>query len=133
MQQSERPSSPLRRQLVLRVTLRWGANSFALWLASTLLSGVDHGNSLGAIIAGGLVLSLVNAIVKPIVMILALPAILLTIGLFTLIVNGLMVWIVSVVVDEFTIDSLWWAVLAGLMVSLVNYGLTTYLEERIKF
>ncbi len=121
----------LSSELVLRVLLRWGFNSLALWVASELIGGVDHTGGASTIITAALFLSVINAVLKPIVVILALPAILITIGLFSIIVNGLMVWLASSFVGSFTIDSLAGAVLAGMVVSLVNYALTTYLEERI--
>ena len=75
----------------------------------------------------GLVLSLVNVVLKPLIIILSLPAILLTLGLFTLLVNGFTVWIAAHLVPGLQI-SFWAAVLAGMIVSLINYILTNLLE-----
>lgn len=121
----------LRNELVTRLLLRWSMNAFALWLAGIVISGVSHGNNWQAILTTALLLSAINAVLKPIVIILSLPALLLTLGLFSLVVNGFMVYLASVFVGSFVIASLGGAILAGMVVSLVNYGLTTYLEERI--
>ncbi|HEX4662436.1 MAG TPA: phage holin family protein [Candidatus Saccharimonadales bacterium] len=116
----------MKRQFVLFV-LRWFLNGFALWIATRVLGnlGAEFTGSevfLDFLLAG-LVLSVVNVLLKPILIILSLPAILLTLGLFTLIINGLMVYIVSKVVPglDMTFTA---AILAGIIVSLVNYVLT---------
>lgn len=127
----EKTELTLSRQLALRVLLRWAINSFALWLAGVLIADVTHNSDWPAILTTGLILSIMNAVLKPILVILALPAILLTLGLFTLVVNGFIVYLASLLVGSFEIDSLIGAILAGMIVSLINYGLTTYLEERI--
>lgn len=111
--------------------LRWVLNSLGLWVAARLLSGhgVTYDETQGFVLFfwAGLVLSIVNAIMKPLIVILSLPAILLTLGLFTLIVNGFMVWIAGALVGGFTI-SFWAAVLAGMIISLINYVLTNLLD-----
>jgi putative membrane protein len=111
--------------------VRWALNSFGLWVAARLLigHGVEYSQAEGFVLFfwAGLVLSLVNALLKPLIVILSLPAILLTLGLFTLIVNGLTVWIASLLVTGLTI-SFWAAVLAGMIISLINYVLTNLLD-----
>ena len=119
------------REIIIRVGLRWFLNSFVLWLAGVLLPVVTHNNDFRVIVFAGLILSVVNAILKPIVTILALPAILLTLGVFTIFVNGLMVYVTAWIENGFEVDGYLGAVLAGMIVSLLNYVLTTYFEERI--
>lgn len=120
----------MQRQF-FRFLLRWALNSLGLWVAVRLLvgHGVEYDQSQGFVLFfwAGLVLSLVNVILKPIIVILSLPAILLTLGLFTLIVNGFMVWIAALLVGGFTI-TFWAAVLAGMIISLINYVLTSLLD-----
>lgn len=121
----------MRKEILIRVLLRWIFNSFGLWLASELIPNVIYTGGLGSLLMAGLALSAINATIKPIVTILALPAILLSLGLFTVFVNGLMVYFASAFVARFEIESYSGAVLAGIIISLLNYWLTTYLEERI--
>lgn len=121
----------LRQELFTRVAMRWAFNSFGLWLAGELIPVVNHNDNLGGILVAGLLLSAINATIKPIVVILALPAILVSLGLFTVFVNGLMVFFASKFVAGFEIETYSGAVLAGIIISLLNYWLTTYLEERI--
>lgn len=122
----------MQRQF-FRFLLRWVLNSLGLWVAVRLLNGhgVTYDESQGFILFfwAGLLLSLVNVVLKPIIVILSLPAILLTLGLFTLIVNGLMVWITAHLASGLAID-FWPAVLAGMIISLINYVLTSLLDLR---
>lgn len=113
--------------------VRWLLNSLGLWVAVRLLgsSPGDLGamGGLAMFLAAGLIFSLVNSILKPIVVILSLPAILLTLGLFTLIVNGLMVYIsISLAPGlEMTFSN---SILAGIILSLVNYIVSSALDLR---
>lgn len=110
--------------------LRWLVNGFALWVAARLLSGVEYdvGEAFTTFLLAGLVLSIMNAVLKPIALILSLPAILLTLGLFMLIVNGFIVWLVSVVVPGLEMG-FWTAVLAGIIVSICNFVFTMLVES----
>lgn len=120
--------------LLLRVII----NAAALWVATLLLPGMEvtsgsaeaaTGNpELGQILAFlaiGLVFGAVNAVVKPIISLLSLPLTCLTLGLFTIIINAIMlmltVWLTSFLPVSLTIDSFFWtAVLAAIIVSLVS-------------
>ncbi|MDO5343695.1 MAG: phage holin family protein [Candidatus Saccharibacteria bacterium] len=112
------------RQLVAVILVRWVLNSLGLWVAATLLGsvGADLGtaSAIAVFLLAGLIFSIVNSVVKPIVVILSLPAILLTLGLFTLIVNGLMVYITLALVPEVSM-TFGASILAGIIMSLVNY------------
>lgn len=119
-----------RRDILLRILVRWFVNSFGLWLAGKLLTNIDFQDDIGVIIWSGLVLSLVNAAIKPIVVILSLPAIIFSLGLFMIFVNGLMVYVVGGIVDAYEVETFGAAVLAGIIIGLVNYAVTTVLEER---
>lgn len=113
--------------------VRWVLNSFGLWVAARLLTG--HGAQypvdqvFTTFLLAGLVLSLANVVLKPILIILSLPAILLTLGLFTLVVNGLMVYIATRIVPglEMTFFA---SIVAGMIIGLINYVLTNLLEMR---
>lgn len=126
-----RVSIVMKRQFAIFV-VRWMLNSFALWIAVRLLSGgnfIDTNAGLTTFLLAGLVLSLANTILRPIIVVLALPAILLTLGLFMLVVNGLMVYIALSLVSDFEI-TFFGAILAGIIVSLTNYVLSGILELR---
>ena len=124
----------MQRQFLLFL-LRWLFNSLGLWAAARILSGhgveYDASEGIALFLIAGFVLSVVNAVLKPLLIILALPAILLTLGLFTLVVNGFMVYIAGKLVPGFGI-TFWAAILAGMIVSLINYVLTSLVDTRRK-
>lgn len=111
--------------------IRWAMMSFGLWVASRLLTGNFHdtGATTSTFVVAGLVLSLVNSILKPVVVVLSLPAILLTLGLFMLIVNGLMVYIALKLVPGLEV-TFWGAVLTGMIISLINYIITGIMDYK---
>ena len=78
----------------------------------------------------GFLLAIVNTIIKPIVVILSLPAILFSLGLFMIVINGLMVLLVSKLYPNLYVTSFMNAILAGMVIGLVNYLVTTIVEER---
>ena len=101
--------------------LRWMVNFFGLWTAATLLSGISYQQSGRVLIWAALIFSLVNMLIKPIVILLTLPAILLTLGLFTLVINAFMLYLVTVFYPAFHVNSFGQAVLAVIIIWLVNY------------
>lgn len=107
---------------------RWISNSFGLWVAAVLFGLIDYQQSVKVIIIGGLILSLLNAVIKPILVIFTLPAIALTLGLFTVFLNGLIVFLVSKLYGQLYIESFWAALLVGMVIGLVNYIVTIVAE-----
>ncbi|HPQ82261.1 MAG TPA: phage holin family protein [Candidatus Saccharimonas sp.] len=120
----------MKRQFLVFI-IRWILNSFGLWVAvrifGTGYSGAEIDANVGAFLLAGLIFSVVNGILRPAVIILALPAILVTLGLFTIIVNGLMVYI-SLKLSPGLQMTFWHSVLTGLVLSLVNYIVSSALE-----
>lgn len=114
-----------------RFIFRWFVSSLGLWITAGLLSGsIDYQNQAGVIIVAGLVLALVNTLIKPIVVLVSLPAILFSLGLFMIVINGLMVLLVSALYDPLHVDNIWAAMLAGMVIGLVNYLVLTILEDK---
>ncbi len=120
---------PYSPNFILRLLFRWLICSLGLWIAAGIFSGSIAYDSIGVIIIAGLLLAVVNAILKPIVVILSLPAILFTLGLFMIVINGLMVMLVSVIYSPLEVSSIWSAMLAGMVIGLVNYLVTAILED----
>lgn len=104
--------------------VRWFFNALGLWVAVRLFgTGYDSTQvsiSIIGFLLAGLIFSIVNAILKPFIVILSLPAILLTLGLFMIIVNGLMVWLSLNLVPGISMTFLN-SILTGIILSLVNY------------
>lgn len=118
----------MRKQFAVFL-LRWLLNTFGLWVASRLLTSgfSDTDATTTTFLVAGLVLSLANSILKPIVVVLSLPAILVTLGLFMLVVNGLMVYIALNLVPNLHIH-FFSAILTGIIISLINYIISGFLE-----
>lgn len=109
---------------------RWFVCSLGLWIAASFLSNsISYNNQARVIIIAGLVLAIINIVLKPILVIFTLPAILLTLGLFTIIINGLTVFIASKLYGPLHITNFWAAVFAGMVIGLVNYLVTAILED----
>lgn len=117
------------KDIVIRLILRWAINTFGLWVASELITSVDYGGQVAVLLVASLILSIVNALIKPLLVLLSLPFIALTLGLFTILINGALVWLVSALYGPFEVGSFSYAVLAGLVVGLVNYILTILLDR----
>jgi putative membrane protein len=113
-----------------RILIRWFVCSLGLWIAAGFLSGsISYQNRLSAIIIAGLILAILNTIIKPVIIIFSLPAIVLTLGLFMIIVNGLTVYLASKLYSPLQITNFWAAIFAGMMIGLVNYLVTAILED----
>ena len=112
---------------------RWLVCSLGLWIAAGLLgSSITYDSKLKVIIIAGLILAVINVFLKPVLIIFSLPAILFSLGLFMIIINGLTVFIASKLYGPLHITNFWAAVFAGMVIGLVNYLVTAILEERRK-
>jgi putative membrane protein len=113
-----------------RFLLRWLVCSLGLWIAANFLSSsISYNNQLRVIIIAGLVLAIINVVLKPLLIVFSLPAILFTLGLFMIIINGLTVFIASKLYTPLDITNFWAAVFAGMVIGLVNYLVTAILED----
>jgi len=119
--------------------LRWTINAVALYLAVLILPGrIDLRSGLASIIWLALIFGLVNALFRPLLKFLTCPLILLTLGLFTLVINTFLFWLTSVIGQSFGIaltigEPTWWnAFLGGLVVSVVSVVLTLILKDELK-
>ncbi|HVQ44555.1 MAG TPA: phage holin family protein [Candidatus Saccharimonadia bacterium] len=115
------------RKFALRVLV----NFLGLWAAAELMSGsIDYNDKLRVLVVAALIFSIVNAVLRPLVVILSLPAIVLTLGLFTLVVNAFMLYLVTKIYPAFHLRSFWTAVVATVIIWIVNYLLTELLEPK---
>lgn len=114
-----------------RFLLRWFVCSLGLWIAAGLLSDtISYQNELKVVVIAGLVLAVINVIIRPIIILLSLPAILLSLGLFMVVINGFMVFLVSKLYAPLQITNFWAAMLAGIIIGLVNYLVSAILEAK---
>jgi len=105
-------------------------NAVGLWVVTEYLVPGIHVASTEALLIAALVLGVVNAIIRPIVIILSLPLNILTLGLLTLIINGLMLSITAGLVPGFGIASFWTATWGAILLSIISYGLTSLIKNR---
>jgi putative membrane protein len=103
-------------------------NAAALAVATRLVPGVTV-TGAGPLLVAALVLGIVNAVVRPVLVVLTFPLTLLTLGLFLLVLNALSVWLTSAVVPGFIVATFWSAFLTGLIVSIVSWILTAFLSD----
>ena len=113
----------MKRQFA-QFLIRWGLNTLGLFTASLFLSGVTYKQQWHVLLIAALILSIINALIKPLVLILSLPALVLTLGIFTIVINGFMVYLAHLIYSPFQVSSFGTAILAGLVVGLVNYIVT---------
>jgi putative membrane protein len=100
-----------------------------LWLASKIVPGIDF-NSTGTLIAAALLLGIVNAFVRPVIIILTLPITLLTLGLFLLVINALMIMLVAWFLPGFLVAGFWSAIFAAIVVSLTSWVMSGWIGPR---
>ena len=113
-----------------RFLTRWLVSSLGLWIAASFLSNsISYDESLKVIILAGLILAVINTIIKPVLVLLSLPVIMYTLGLFMIIINGLTVLIASKLYAPLDVTNFWAAIFAGMVIGLVNYLVTAILEE----
>ena len=118
--------------------LRWVINAIALYLAVLLLPGIDLGSGLVSILWLALIFGLINALFRPLLQFLTCPLIILTLGLFTLVINTFLFWLTSVIGQSFGLellisDPVWWnAFLGGLIVTIVSVAMTLILKDELK-
>lgn len=120
------------KKLAIKFLVRWVASSLGLWIAAAILgpSHLSVGDSWGAVIGAGFILALVNMAIKPLLIILSFPAIILSLGLFMLIINGLTILIADWIYGPLQVSSLGWAVVAGLILGLVNFLISRIMDAR---
>ena len=114
----------------MRFIVKLLVTALAVWVAAYVLQGVHLENDAKTIIIVALVLALLNAIVKPILIILTIPVTIVTLGLFLLVINALMVVWTSKLVDGFKVDGWLTALFFSLIVSVVSYILHSIAKDR---
>jgi putative membrane protein len=107
----------------MRLLLIWAINAAALFALPFLMTSIRI-DSVGAAIIAALVLGLVNTLIRPVLVLLTLPVTLLTLGLFIFVINGLMFWSVSELVEGFHVAGFWSAVVGAILYSIISWILS---------
>lgn len=108
---------------MLNLLIVWLLNAAALIGVAYLLPGVSV-SSFGAALVAALVLGLVNAVIRPVLVLLTLPVTILTLGLFIFVINGLLFWAVGSFIEGFEVRGFWWGVLGAIVFSLISWALS---------
>ncbi|MEJ2656609.1 MAG: phage holin family protein [Desulfobacterales bacterium] len=111
------------------IFLRWLILTFSIIATSYLIDGIHVSGFLSAFFAAA-VLGILNAFFRPILLILTLPVNILSLGLFTFVINAVMLMMVSGVISGFKVDGFWSAVFGSFLISLVSWILTSFIGER---
>ncbi|QLY32299.1 phage holin family protein [Nocardia huaxiensis] len=117
----------------MTLLIRLVITGFAIWLASEWVGGIDirpddtTSDKLIVLAVAAVIFTIVNALVKPIVKLLSLPLVILTLGLFLIVINALMLWLTSVLTEttkyQLHVEGFWAAVWGGIIIALVNWVL----------
>ncbi len=99
----------------------------AILIISYILPGVIRVDGVWAALVAAFILGIVNAVIRPILIFFTLPITILTLGLFLLVINGLMLWLVSAIVKGFQVNGFWGAVLGSILISIVSWVLSRVL------
>jgi putative membrane protein len=105
-------------------------NAAMIYVAAQVVPGITlRGKPLWPALLAGLVLALVNAVVRPVLKVLTLPLTLLTLGLFLFVLNAFCLWLTSAIVPGFDVQGFWAAFLGALLISVVSWALTVFVND----
>lgn len=113
----------------MQLAVSWLFNVVAIYLASLVFDGIFYGGEVWVLLVAGLVFALVNAVVRPIVVLLTLPAVILTLGLALFLINALMLWLTDLIVPPFEAQGFWNLLGGAVLVWAVNAVLHALLRR----
>ena len=102
--------------------LQWLNNTVAVFVATCVIKGIHYDN-IGGLLVATFLLGILNTFIRPVLMLLSLPLMIFTLGLFMLIINACLLYFVGSVVSTFHVDSFWSAFWGGLIISLISMAL----------
>lgn len=114
------------QNLIIRVFV----NAVALWVAARLVGGIELTTEFWPMLGVAVVFGLLNALFKPIALLISLPFLILTLGLFTLVINALMLMLTAALVDALSVTGFWAAFWGAILISLVSLLFSMLLPDR---
>ncbi len=115
----------------MRILLNWIISTFSIIIAAYLIPAV-HIQDLRSALLAALVLGIINAIIRPILILLTLPITILTLGLFTFVINALIILFTSSLIHGFQVHGFWWALLFSIILSIINTILHQLFKDNSK-
>ena len=116
---------------MFKLLLVWVINAVALLAVAYLMPSIAVASFTTALVAA-LILGLVNAVIRPVLILLTLPATILTLGLFIFVINGLLFWFVGTYLQGFTVAGFWAGVFGAVVYSLISWALSALLLPETK-
>jgi putative membrane protein len=116
---------------VLKLLVVWLINAVALLAVAYVMPGIAVASFATALVAA-LILGLVNAVIRPVLVLLTLPATILTLGLFIFVINGLLFWFVGSFIQGFVVSGFWAGVFGAIVYSLISWALSSLVFEEKK-
>jgi len=113
----------------MRLILKLLVNAAALWVAGEIISGITLDGGFWQILLVALIFGLVNAVIKPILKVLSFPVIILTLGLFALVINAAMLGLTAAVTDTLSVANFWSALLGSIVISIVGAVLNRFVPD----
>jgi len=104
-------------------------NILAIIITAAIIPGFDL--TIWGAIVGSIFLGVINAIIRPVIIFLTLPINILSLGLFTFIINGFMLYITAATIKGFDIHGFWWAVLSALLLSIISFIVSYFIEDKM--
>ncbi len=108
--------------------LRWLLNILAIVITAAIIPAFDL--TPWAAVVGSIFLGVINAVIRPLLILLTLPLNLLTLGLFTFIINGFMLWVTSITIRGFDIDGFGWAILSAILISIISFVISFIVDDK---
>jgi putative membrane protein len=115
---------------MIRIIIKWLALTAAIMITSYLLDGISVDGISSAFLAAA-VLGILNVFLRPIALILTLPVNILSIGLFTFVINAFMLIITSKIIPGFNVNGFWTALIGSLLISIVSWAINIFSAEKI--
>ncbi|MBI1953455.1 MAG: phage holin family protein [Candidatus Omnitrophica bacterium] len=109
--------------------VRWGVNSLALLIVVHTVRGIEVANPVAVVVAA-LFLGILNAFLRPALILVTLPLNLITLGLFTFLINGFLLWLVGQVIKGFTVTGFWPAVAGSFLFSLMSFLISILIDKK---
>lgn len=111
------------------IAIRIAINAVALWVAAKLFDGITLSSSWSSVVLVAAIFGIVNAILRPIALVLSLPFLILTLGLFTFVVNAAMLAITDGLTDALDVNGFWTTVFGAVVISIVSWALSAALVD----
>lgn len=109
--------------------VRWFITTLAVFLAAQIVHGIDYGGNFGTLLAASLLLGILNALVRPVLMLFSLPLIIVTMGFFILLINALLLKFTGLLIPGFEVHGFWAAFFGAIIISIVSWALNGFIRK----